>query len=218
MARRKADDAPAEAGTQPRPVDKPGPLAGDVSDAWELFHSGQLMPPRLWAAWMADRTGLETYETFYTASGALAGFGFTVQFERVVDGDHVGARRIGSSLNYLRPAVIARKVAARWKTGRSVLSEHELAEAIMLLDDLDQRGYALEGAGLKARDPEADADAAPLKQVKRFIKQLVMDHTMPGTEEAPRRRVLTEPREVFEAQLGQLQGGLVGNFLDGGAE
>jgi hypothetical protein len=100
------------------------------------------------------------------------------------------------------------------------MPQQELMDAIMLLDSEGQRRAALEGAELLARCSEAELQEGYVRPVHEIITQLSLMHSMPDASGARVLLPMTEPAEVFQAQLSRLRGGeesseaLVTDLLD----
>lgn len=228
--------------TERRPVQ----LRADCEEAREILRAGGKLPWRLWAAWMSQMTGLHTYEVCRNVAKEIVGFGTTLILERTLitqgprpspegrwNGDIYATRDVGSELNYLRPSQIAAMLYKLQGTAGEILDRDCLVRAIMELDDKEQRIFALEACHALARDHEGvPAPVEILRQVGNLAGRLAApaaysptDTPRPGGKQLA-MPVLTEPREVFEAELARLKegkaraGSLVGEFFgeEGGAE
>ncbi len=188
---------PTHATTSPAAgIPRPLAFVTHVLAAEELRRTHQLLPPDLWCAWIGDLTRLQVNVVCLDAQNGFVGFGC-----------HPAGTTTDRKVMYLRPAQVARRV----RDGRR-LTEREIADAVMWLDNLADREACLEAIDMLDRH---DATLAPSReQVLRRIASLTRAHSLladppPNSRgDAPEKREappFTEPPDVFAQELSRLR-------------
>jgi hypothetical protein len=176
-------------------IPRPRRFEADVMAAEELYRTQQLIPPRLWAAWVGRIAGLQVNQPCFTASGDCAGFGT----------ENGAGDPYNRPVAYLRPSEIAAKLHRLIGTPNEIFPLKQLSDMVMWLDSQDQRNYCFEAIGMLANDEHDPPGRAVIQRAIRdlAVKQTVMEIESPPAREIRERvkssPVLTEPAEVFEA-------------------
>lgn len=166
----------------------------DVTAAENLERTRQCMPPRLWAAWIGRRAGIQVNLVCTNAGGDFVGFG--------TEPGENGLQRC----SYLRPSQIAAKIHNLIGTSGEIWKQAHLDNMIQWLDTQDQRNFCFESIGMLAHDDEHDPPGRAV--IQNVIKQIAVKQTMMDIESPKGREyqervkaspVLTEPAEIFEA-------------------